>query len=102
MHPEHDHEPLVHQHGHSHVTHYLRPGEDVVHLTASHEHAHNHPVLRHSHEPHQDLEKEHPREAHVHDHAQPAGAALLEEQAAVAVDIPAEVSETSLPIVEPS
>jgi hypothetical protein len=28
--------------------------------------------VSHTHEPHQDPDKEHPREAHIHDHASPA------------------------------
>jgi len=55
-----------------HVTHYYRKGEDLTHLMATHSHEHNHSALSHSHEPHVDPEKEHLREAHVHDHAQPS------------------------------
>jgi len=31
-----------HQHEHTHVTHYLRHGEEWAHLTANHDHEHNH------------------------------------------------------------
>jgi hypothetical protein len=67
----HDHEAVVHGHEHIHVTHYQRPGEDVTHLVASHGHEHNHPEISHDHEPHEEPDKEHPREAHIHDHARP-------------------------------
>ncbi|MGH2660531.1 MAG: hypothetical protein ACRDHS_12955 [Actinomycetota bacterium] len=69
---EHSHEALVHGYEHSHVTHYLRNGQERVHLTATHDHEHNHPGLMHVHEPHEDPEKEHAREGHIHDHARPA------------------------------
>ncbi len=68
---EHKHDETVHVHEHRHVTHYLRPGEEWAHLTATHRHQHNHPAQAHTHEPHEDAAKEHPREAHVHDHAHP-------------------------------
>ena len=69
---EHRHDEQVHGHEHFHVTHYLRPGEDWAHLTASHTHEHNHPEVTHDHPQHEDPEKEHTREGHVHDHAEPA------------------------------
>jgi hypothetical protein len=69
---QHSHEAQVHQHEHTHVTHYLRHGEEWAHLTANHDHEHNHAPLTHSHQPHEDPAKEHQREAHVHDHEQPA------------------------------
>jgi hypothetical protein len=68
---EHEHEALVHEQEHIHMTHYERPGEDVVHLTARHTHEHNHPAVTHSHEAHRDPYREHLRSAHVHDHAHP-------------------------------
>jgi hypothetical protein len=37
----------------------------------THPHEHNHPALSHDHEPHEDPDKEHLRESHVHDHARP-------------------------------
>ena len=67
----HDHDSVVHDHGHEHVTHYRRPGEEWEHMTATHDHDHNHPAVSHEHEAHQDPEKEHEREAHIHDHAHP-------------------------------
>lgn len=67
----HQHDALVHDHKHFHVTHYLHKGEDWTHLLSTHTHDHNHPPLDHVHIPHRDLEKEHRREAHVHDHAGP-------------------------------
>jgi hypothetical protein len=68
----HHHDAEIHDHGHVHVTHYVRPEEDATHLEATHGHEHNHPALSHEHEPHEDAEKEHPREAHIHDHAHPS------------------------------
>ena len=68
----HRHDALVHDHEHAHVTHYLVQGEQWAHLTATHTHDHNHAPLTHAHMPHRDQEKEHGREAHVHDHEQPA------------------------------
>lgn len=70
--PEHTHPATVREHVHEHITHYCRPGEDVTHLVATHEHSHNHPELTHEHEAHGDADKEHLREAHIHDHASPA------------------------------
>jgi hypothetical protein len=61
----------VHDHEHTHVTHYLRHGDEVEHMTATHSHQHNHPGVTHAHQPHEDPAKEHPREVHVHDHAAP-------------------------------
>jgi len=69
---QHKHEETVHAHEHRHVTHYLRPGEEWVHMTASHRHQHNHAELSHAHESHRQAGKEHEREAHIHDHAAPA------------------------------
>jgi CheY-like chemotaxis protein len=37
----------------------------------THTHEHNHPPLTHAHDAHEDPEKEHLREAHIHDHARP-------------------------------
>jgi tRNA U34 2-thiouridine synthase MnmA/TrmU len=71
--PQRHHHPAIeHTQKHFHVTHYLHRGEDWAHLQSTHTHAHNHPELEHVHIPHQDLEKEHRREAHIHDHARPA------------------------------
>jgi hypothetical protein len=55
---QHSHEAQVHQHEHTHVTHYLRHGEEWAHLTANHDHEHNHAPLTHSHQPHEDPAKE--------------------------------------------
>jgi hypothetical protein len=67
----HEHDAKEHDHKHVHVTHYLPKGEDWTHLLSTHGHPHNHAALDHVHIPHNDVEKEHPREAHVHDHAHP-------------------------------
>ena len=67
----HKHDAITHQQEHQHVTHYLRPTEDWVHLTASHSHQHNHSACEHRHESHEQWEKEHSREAHMHDHGHP-------------------------------
>ena len=68
----HSHDAQVHQHEHTHVTHYLRHGQQWEHMGTSHDHEHNHTAVIHVHEPHQDPDKEHGREAHIHDHEQPA------------------------------
>jgi hypothetical protein len=67
----HDHQAIVHEHEHIHVTHYDRPEEEIAHMVARHPHEHNHPALTHDHKPHGDPDKEHLRESHVHDHARP-------------------------------
>ncbi len=74
---KHDHQPIVHEHEHPHITHNRRQGPDMVwgeweHLTSMHVHGHNHPALSHAHLPHEDMEHEHLGEAHVHDHAHPS------------------------------
>jgi hypothetical protein len=70
---EHDHEELVHSHEHFHVTHnHTGRTGGFEHLSSSHAHEHDHLGLRHSHLPHQDFDREHIGEAHVHDHAAPA------------------------------
>ena len=68
----HDHDAQLHEHEHAHVTHYQRAGEDVSHLTATHSQEHNRPGLTHANEAHEGMDKEHGREAHIHDRAQPA------------------------------
>jgi hypothetical protein len=68
----HTHDAEVHQHEHTHVTHYLRHGQEWTHMASSHDHEHNHAALTHAHEPHQEPDKEHGREAPIHDHQQPA------------------------------
>lgn len=37
----HQHEAVVHEHKHFHVTHYLHKGENWGHLLSTHEHDHN-------------------------------------------------------------
>jgi urease accessory protein len=68
----HNHDGQVHRHEHTHVTHYLRHGQQWDHMGASHDHEHNHAAVTHSHEPHEDPDQEHVREAHIHDHERPA------------------------------
>jgi hypothetical protein len=68
----HGHPGVTHAHKHFHVTHYLHRGEDWAHLLSTHEHEHDHAEIEHVHVPHEDVEKEHGREAHVHDHTHPA------------------------------
>ena len=64
--------PLTHQEvEHYHVTHYLHQGENWGHLLSTHGHDHNHSEVEHVHIPHKNVENEHRREAHVHDHARP-------------------------------
>jgi hypothetical protein len=68
----HEHDRLVHSHRHHHVTHNYRALTGTFeHLSSQHEHEHDHSALTHEHLPHEDFEKEHLGEAHVHDHAQP-------------------------------
>ena len=69
---EHDHEGLVHDHQHFHITHnYNEQTGGFDHLSAAHAHEHDHAPLRHAHVPHNDFENEHRGEAHIHDHDQP-------------------------------
>ena len=68
----HDHDAVVHSHGHHHVTHNFREMTGgFEHLSSFHEHDHDHAAISHSHHPHEDFELEHAGEAHVHDHAAP-------------------------------
>lgn len=67
----HDHEGLVHEHAHNHVTHNATGSGGFEHLSSTHEHEHDHAPLRHSHVAHQDFEREHQGEAHDHDHRTP-------------------------------
>ncbi|MGH8974519.1 MAG: hypothetical protein ACRD0C_15120 [Acidimicrobiia bacterium] len=67
---EHEHEALDHTHRHYHVTHNMSAG-GFEHLSSEHEHEHDHAPLRHAHHPHEDFDREHHGEAHVHDHVQP-------------------------------
>ncbi len=74
---EHEHEPMVHNHGHYHVTHNFREMTGgFEHLSSHHEHEHDHAAIRHRHYPHEDFEREHQGEAHVHDHAHPVEGVL--------------------------
>lgn len=70
----HDHEEVIHNHEHMHVTHHARGGLGgaIEHLTAIHTHDHNHSTLGHAHTPHENAAREHEHEAHIHDHAHPA------------------------------
>ena len=69
---DHDHEPMVHSHGHYHVTHNYRDMTGgFEHLSSRHEHEHDHAAIRHRHYPHADFEREHADEAHIHDHDVP-------------------------------
>jgi len=66
--------PLVsHTHEHAHVTHYTNASQlgGVDHLLSVHEHLHNHAAMEHAHLPHRNEDKEHRREAHIHDHSHP-------------------------------
>ena len=68
---EHEHPPVVHTHGHYHVTHNFREMTGgFEHLSSYHEHEHDHAGVAHSHYPHEDFESEHGGEAHVHDHGE--------------------------------
>jgi len=68
---EHKHDATVHDHGHYHVTHNFREMTGgFEHLSSWHEHEHDHAALTHRHYPHEDYEKEHQGEAHVHDHGE--------------------------------
>jgi len=76
----HEHEALVHEHEHWHVTHnWDESRQTFEHLAARHSHEHDHASVTHSHVPHRDFESEHAGEAHIHDHDEPidtsAGAA---------------------------
>jgi hypothetical protein len=69
---KHDHEPLVHEHEHWHVTHnWSDTAGTFEHLAAQHSHIHDHAAVSHEHVPHRNFEYEHGHEAHVHDHDQP-------------------------------
>lgn len=73
---EHEHEPVTHTHSHVHVTHNFREMTGgFEHLSSEHDHEHDHAGLSHRHFPHEDFEREHQGEAHVHDHGEPVKAA---------------------------
>jgi hypothetical protein len=68
---EHEHPAVVHNHGHYHVTHNFREMTGgFEHLSSYHEHDHDHAAINHSHYPHEDFEREHEGEAHLHDHGE--------------------------------
>ncbi len=68
----HEHEAAVHSHRHYHVTHNYRDMTGgFEHLISEHEHEHDHAGMSHSHYPHEDFDREHAGEAHVHDHTTP-------------------------------
>jgi hypothetical protein len=70
----HDHEALVHTHRHYHVTHnYREMTGGFEHLSSAHDHEHDHAAMSHSHHPHENFQREHADEAHLHDHAAPVG-----------------------------
>jgi hypothetical protein len=72
----HEHDALVHDHEHWHVTHnWDESAQDFEHLAARHAHTHDHASVTHSHVPHEDVESEHLGEAHIHDHDEPVDAA---------------------------
>lgn len=69
---QHEHEALVHDHGHYHVTHNLDDDTGAFrHLSSRHTHAHDHAAMQHSHTPHRAFESEHMGETHDHDHGEP-------------------------------
>ena len=69
---QHDHEALIHNHRHHHVTHnFSEMSGTFEHLSSEHTHEHDHSALSHAHFPHQEFDAEHEGEAHVHDHAEP-------------------------------
>ena len=70
---QHQHDELVHDHEHWHVTHNYKAG-GFEHLSWKHSHAHDHPAVEHAHVPHEDFESEHVGEAHDHDHGEPVRA----------------------------
>jgi hypothetical protein len=69
---EHEHDALVHDHEHWHVTHNHRAMTGgFEHLSWHHAHEHDHPAVTHAHVPHENFEAEHADEAHDHDHGEP-------------------------------
>jgi hypothetical protein len=70
----HEHPSMTHTHDHYHVTHHHGGvvGE-FQHRASWHTHDHNHLAMRHGHDYDRDTEdREHGKEAHVHDHSSPA------------------------------
>ena len=73
--PTHTHPAVTHTHDHWHVSHHHDGGDDgkFEHRAYWHTHEHNHTELTHSHDYGTEGEVEHhDREAHIHDHSQPA------------------------------
>ena len=72
--PEHTHPATEHGHDHWHVSHHHtgRLGDDFEHRASWHTHVHNHAPLTHSHDySREDEERDHAKEAHIHDHTAP-------------------------------
>jgi hypothetical protein len=70
--PEHTHPAVTHSHNHWHVSHHVEADGSVEHRTYWHTHLHNHGELTHSHDYSQaDEERDHAKEAHIHDHTAP-------------------------------
>jgi len=72
--PEHIHAAQTHGHDHYHVSHHHAGGlTEWQHRTYWHTQDHNHSALTHSHDYDPDDEDwHHGKEAHIHDHANPA------------------------------
>ncbi len=69
---EHQHEAVVHDHAHYHVTHNLDERSGTFqHLSSRHDHAHDHAAVTHTHVPHVEFASEHMGETHDHDHGEP-------------------------------
>ena len=69
---DHEHDAVVHDHAHFHVTHnFHEVAGTFEHLSSRHDHEHDHAALTHAHWPHEDFAAEHDGEAHTHDHGQP-------------------------------
>ena len=75
---EHVHPAQLHTHDHYHVTHHHTGGAilggEFEHRSHYHSHEHNHAPLVHGHDHDPaDERMDHEKEAHVHDHNDPAG-----------------------------
>jgi hypothetical protein len=68
----HSHGVQVHRHEHTHVTHYLRHGQQWEQMDTSHVHEHHHAAVSHAHEPPPGPRQGAWREAHIYDREQPA------------------------------
>ncbi len=76
---EHVHPAEVHSHDHYHVTHHHTGGPlgEFEHRSHYHSHEHNHAPLVHGHShDSEDEAGDHGKEAHMHDHNDPAGEGL--------------------------